>query len=412
MWRAVKFIVIAAILLVLAWWIGGLPGNVTAISGPYRVETSVPAALLILVLIALLLTVLLRVLGGVRRAPGGVVAWRGGRRQRLGEIATQRGLVALAAGDVAAARAEAGRARKCLGDTPLVLLLTAEAARLAGKADQAQEAFRQLARDKDMGFLGHHGLLRHSLAAQDHEAAQDHALAAERAYPGSVWLQEQKKDLAVRQQDWGAALALTRKPAEIAAFATAAARASLTPQNTLAYAKKAVKADPGLAPAVVAYAAALRQAGKPRAAKKALAAGWKVAPHPMIAAAYLEPLATPLERAQAASELAAAHPGHAESELVLGETALAARLTGEARRHAEAALAAQGDDGRAADILARLEGKQAHAFSEAAWICEGCQTRCADWAPVCPHCQRSGTLVWQAKGKASFCEQKEAKKLL
>ena len=272
-------------------------------------------------MIALLLTILLRVLGGIRRAPGGVVAWRGGRRQRLGEIATQRGLVALAAGDIAAARAEAGRARKCLGDTPLVLLLTAETARLAGMAEQAQEAFRRLAQDKDMGFLGHHGLLRHSLAVRDHEAARDHMLAAERAYPGSAWLQDQKKELAVRRQDWATALNLTRNPAEIAAFAIAAARASSTPKHALAYAKKAVKAAPDLAPAVVAYAAALRQAGKPRAAKKALLAGWKAAPHKLIAAAYLEPLATPLERAQAASELAAARPGHAESELVLGETA-------------------------------------------------------------------------------------------
>ena len=397
MWRAVKFIVIAAVLLVLAWWIGGLPGNVTATSGPYRIETSVPAALLILFVIAVLFTILLRVLGGIRRAPSGVVAWRGGRRQLLGEIATQRGLVALAAGDIAAARAEAGRARKCLGDTPLVLLLTAESARLAGMTAQAQEAFRRLGEDKEMGFLGHHGLLRHSLAVQDHEAARDHVLAAERAYPGSAWLQEQKKELAVRRQDWGTALTLTSNPAEIAAFAVAAARDSGMPQHALAYAKKAVKAAPGLAPAVVAYASALRQAGKPRAAKKALIAGWKEAPHPLIAAAYLEPLATPLERAQAAAELAAARPGHAESELVLGETALEARLTGEARRHAEAALATHDDDGRAADILARLEGKPVQAGSDSAWVCGACQTRCADWAPVCPHCQRPGTLVWRAK---------------
>ena len=397
MWRAVRFIIIAAVLLALAWWIGGLPGNVTATSGPYRIETSVPAALLILFVVALLLTVLLRVLGGIRRAPGGVVAWRGGRRQRLGEMATQRGLVALAAGDIASARAEAGRARKCLGDTPLVLLLTAETARLAGMAEQAQKAFRQLAQDKDMGFLGHHGLLRHSLVVRDDEAAHDHVLAAERAYPGSAWLQEQKKELAVRRQDWATALTMTRNPAEIAAFAIAAARASSTPRHALAYAKKAVKAVPDLAPAVVAYAAALRQAGKSRAANKALIAGWKAAPHPLIAAAYLEPLATPLERAQAASELAAARPGHAESELVLGETAFQARLTGEARRHAEAALAMHGDDGRATDILARLDGKPVQAPSDVAWVCGACQTRSADWVPVCPHCQRPGTLVWRAK---------------
>ena len=48
MLRAVKFILLAAVLLVLAWWIGGLPGDVTAHAGRYTVETSTPAALLIL----------------------------------------------------------------------------------------------------------------------------------------------------------------------------------------------------------------------------------------------------------------------------------------------------------------------------------------------------------------------------
>ena len=166
MLRAVKFLLIAAVLLVLAWWIGGLPGDVTAHVGPYTVETSTPAALLVLFLIA---SALFRVAARDRRhpaRPGGLSAWRGGRRQQQGELATQRGIVALAAGDAAAARAEAGRARKLLGDTPLVLLLAAESARLAGQAEQAQAAFPQLTRHKDMAFLGHRGLLPPQLRAR------------------------------------------------------------------------------------------------------------------------------------------------------------------------------------------------------------------------------------------------------
>ena len=212
MLRAVKFLLIAAVLLVLAWWIGGLPGDVTAHVGQYTVETSTPAALLVLFLIALFFFVLLRVIGGIRRAPGGLSAWRGGRRQRQGELATQRGIVALAAGDAAAARAEAGRARKLLGDTPLVLLLVAESARLAGQAEQAQAAFSQLTRHKDMAFLGHRGLLTHSIAQGAHDEAHAHALAAEDAYPGSHWLRGQRLELAVRQENWAGALALTKAP--------------------------------------------------------------------------------------------------------------------------------------------------------------------------------------------------------
>ena len=124
------------------------------------------------------------------------------------------------------------------------------------------------------------------------------------------------------------------------------------------FAKQAVRADPTLAPGVVALADALNAAGKARAARRALLAGWKAQPHPLIAQAWFAPVATPIERAQAAAELAAANPGHAESELVLGETALAARLTGEARRHAEAAIAAGATDARADNILAALEASR------------------------------------------------------
>jgi HemY protein len=399
MLRALRFIIIAAIFLALAWWIGTIPGTVTAHSGPYTVETSVPAAILGLVLIAILLTIILRVLGGLRRAPGGFGAWRGGRRQKLGDIATQRGIVALSAGDAKAARTEAGRAQKLLGDTPLVLLLVAESARLAGQHEAAQAAFAKLAAQKDTAFLGHRGLLRHSLALDNHDRADIHAAAAEAAYPGSAWLKTKRLSIAVAKQEWSTALNLTRNPPEVAALATAASRASTDVKNALGYAKQAVKADPSLAPAVAAYAAALRQAKRLRAAKKTLLAGWQRAPNPLIAQAYLEPIATPIERAQAAADLAAAKPGDPESELLLAQTSLDAKLTGEAKRHAEAALAAGSNDGRAAAVLAALgEGRSAlvpRSAASSGWVCSACHATHAAWQPACPRCQKIGTVLWK-----------------
>jgi HemY protein len=397
MLKALRFIIVAAVLLAVAWYVGNLPGDVTAHSGDYTVQTSVPAALLLLFCVALLFTILLRVLGGLRRAPGGFGSWRGGRRRKLGEIAVQRGLVALAAGDAAAAMAEAGRAKKLLGESPLVLLLAAESARLAGKTAQAQAAFEKLTTHKEMKFLGHRGLLRSRLAAGDHEKAAVHALAAEDAYPGSAWLKEKRLEIAVKQQNWANAVGFARKPAEVAAFATAAAGAADN-RLALSYGKQAVKAQPELAPAVVAYAKALFANGKARAAKKALLSGWAVAPHPLIAQAYLEPVATPIERAQAAADLAAAKPAHPESHLVLAQTSLAANLPGEARRHAEAAVKAGSNDGRAAAILGQLDGGAktlmlVPAAAPLGWVCSACHAPAANWQPTCPHCHRAGVLT-------------------
>jgi HemY protein len=399
MFRALRFVIIAALILVLVWWIASIPGTFTAHSGKITVTTSVPFAIFLWLIIAALVTILLRVIGGLRRAPGGITRWRGGRRKQLGEAATQRGIVALSAGDAKAAEIEAQRAKKLLGETPLVLLLTAESARLAGKPDEAKTAFEKLTQDKTMAFLGHRGLLRHHAAAGDHDAADLHAAKAESAYPGAAWLKTQRFGLAIKKQDFSTALGHTTSKPEIAALATGAARAATTDRDALAYAKQAIKADPTLAPAAVTYATILRKLKRNRAAKKSLLNAWKILPHPEIAAAYLENVSAPIERAQAAADLAKAKPGHPESELILAQTSLDAKLTGEAKRHAEAAIAAGLTDKRPYAVLAALDEPNAKAALAAAmqpvWSCTACFTAHDTWSPACPNCAKPGTLIWK-----------------
>ncbi|HTQ71974.1 MAG TPA: heme biosynthesis HemY N-terminal domain-containing protein [Acidocella sp.] len=399
MWKALKFCVIAAIILALAWWVAALPGEVTASAGDYQINTSTPILLLLLVVLVGVLLILLRVLGGLRRAPGRFAGWRGGRRAQAGETALQRGLVAVAAGDAGGAKAAAVKARSLLGDTPFVQWLSAEAARLSGHEEQARLAFERLTHSKEMKFLGHQGLLRESLKAGRADEAARQAEAAEEAYPGGSWTRRQRLALAVKEQNYAAALRLAQEPRERAALAVAAADAAATPKLALDFAKQAVKADPASPAAVAALAKALRKAGKERAARKTLLKGWALAPHPLLAAGFLSPDSTKLERAQAAAQLAAAKPGHVESELLLGETALDAQLTGEARRHAQAALDAGNQDGRAAAILARLDGKPAPALTPA-WRCTACQTQAEDWSCTCPACGKIGTLVANTTGSA------------
>jgi HemY protein len=405
MFRAIRFIVIAGLLLALAWWIGTLPGTFTAHSGSVTVQTSVPVAILILAVIAMILSFLLRLVFHLRRAPGGIGNWRSGRRQKQGEIAVQRGIVALAANDAAAAQAAATQARRQLGDTPLVLLLTAESARLAGKTEQAKAAFQQLTGIKDMAFLGHRGLLREHLEGGEHEIAATHALAAEDAYPGSAWLKTQRLEIALKQQDVKAALALTHNPAEIAALATLAANSADHPADARRYGKQAIKAAPNLAPAIAAYARALRRSNKERAAKKILLNGWAAAPHPLIAAAYFEKIPSPIGRAQAALELAKVAPGQPETECLLAETALDAQLSGEAKRHAAAAIQAGMTDKRPYTVLATLEPSPENMTAAAAapsprWMCANCFAETPDWAAICSSCGKAGTLAWKTAAKA------------
>lgn len=394
MLTATKFLLLAALFLALAWWVGGLPGDVTAHAGPYIITTSTPAALLLLFLIAALFTVMLRVMGGILGTPRQVADWRRRKNAAAGEVAAQRGLVALAAGDAAAASAQALRAKKLLGETPLAVWLRAEAAHLAGDAAGAKAAYKALTAIKEMRFLGHRGLLRASLAEADHEGAKTHAAHAEDAYPGAAWTRAQRLELALKEQNFVRALGLTREKTEVAALAVAAGGRAATAREKLRYARMALQAVPDFAPAVAAASQALRAVGKPRATRKMVLVAWKTAPHPLLADAWFAPEATPIERAQDAVALAAANPGHVESEILLARTALDAGLVAEAKRHAEAALAAGPDNGRAQGILDALQDRPA-APVRSAWTCVVCHNTAPDWVPLCPACGKPGTLQWR-----------------
>lgn len=392
MWKALKFCIIAAIILGIAWWVASLPGNVTANAGPYSITSSAPVVILAVAAIVVLLMIFFRVLGGLRRSPAQIAAWRQTRRMQSGNIAVQRGLVAVSAGDASGAKASALKARSLLGDEPLVQWLSAEAARLSGESEQARAAFERLTQSAEMKFLGHQGLLRAHLDAGHTEEAAQQAAAAEAAYPGGTWTRQQRLTLALRGHDYAAALRLTQAPNERAALALAAAQESATPKQALDYAKQAMKAEPNNQVAIAALATAQRNAGKLRASRKTLLQGWKMAPHPVLASAWLAPISSKLERAQAAAQLAATNPYHVESELLLAQASLDADLTGEAKRHAEAALKAGNADGRAAAILAKLDGKPAPALPPG-WRCTACHTKEMAWTPLCPACGKPGTLV-------------------
>lgn len=392
MWKALKFCIIAFIILGIAWWVAGIPGTVAVDSAGYQINTSAPVALLFIAALLLVVVVLTRLLGGARRSGARLANWRQKRRHTAGEDALQRGLVAVAAGDASAAGSAGKKAKSLLGNIPLVQWILAEEARLAGRTEEAKQAFEHLTNDPDVKFLGYQGLLRETMKAGDWEKASQQAEEAENAWPGGSWTRQQRIHLALRQENYSRALQLTKLVPERAALAIAASQQAETPEMALSFAKQAIKADANQPMAIANLALALRKAGKDRAARKTVLKGWKQNPDPLLAQAWFLPNATKLERAQAAIKLAAANPGHAESELLLAQTSLEADLKGEARRHAQAALAAGMKDGRAEAVLATLDNHPAPLLATS-WHCTACHSQQERWRPVCPACGRVGTLA-------------------
>lgn len=410
--RVLLVLLVGGVVLAAAWMLAGLPGRVTAEIGAFTFEAATPVAALGLLLLFVVLYALVRLLGAAIRLPRALRTRQAARRRRLGDLAVTRTLLALAAGEKGDARREAGRARRMLGDTPQTLLLAAEAGRLAGREDEADGAFRALAARQDAAFLGLRGLLRRAIERADWAEAAALARQAEAVQPGAAWLRQERARLAVRAGNWSDALALADADAPKAALATAAAEAEPDLARALRLARQAWREDPSLAPAALAYATRLRAAGRESRALAAIRHGWSIAPQPDLAAFALAPITDRLERMQAAQSLTQANPEHAESRLLLARTALDAELTGEARRHAEAARAAGVNQRRLWLLLAEIEETEggdtevgrlaqrdalrhaATADPDPVWRCSACHTTHDGWHPACPDCFTVGSLRW------------------
>ena len=202
MLKVVAFLVAGAVIVALAWGLAGVPGHFVASIGDFTIETSTPVAILLLVIFVLAMILLLRILRALMGIPRTSAGWRRRRRLALGQQSITRVLVALAAGEHGAARKEAKRAQYLLGNSPQTLLLIAEANRLSGREDEAEEAFRALAKQSDAKFLGLRGLLRQAVDRRDWSEALVLAKQAESAQPGTLWLREQRAELALQTENW------------------------------------------------------------------------------------------------------------------------------------------------------------------------------------------------------------------
>jgi HemY protein len=306
-----------------------------------------------------------------------------------------------------------------LGDSPQTLLLVAEAGRLGGREDEAEEAFRALTKQKEARFLGLRGLLRQAVDRRDWPEALVIAKQAEAAHPGTVWLRQQRAELALQTENWAEALELIGPDPRRPTYYIAAADAEADPARALSFAKQAWKQDPSFTPASLAYATRLRTSGHEKRAQACILDSWKRAPHPDLAAFALAPEEDKLARARAAKRLVVTNPTHPESRILLAQVALDAGLTGEARHQIEAAQAEGLHQRRLCLLLAEIEEQengnteagrlaQREALRRAAvaepdphWQCTNCHTDHAAWHPKCDTCAGVGTLQWLSGAKSS-----------
>ena len=428
--RAAWYFIQLALAIAIAWWLAEYPGAATIEWQGWRVDTSIGIVALAVFLVAVAAVLLYRLVRFFWRAPGGALSARRGRRQAAGYRALTQGMVAVAAGDAEEARRQARKADVLLGEPPLTLLLSAQAAQLGGDETAAKRYFTAMLDRPETKFLGLRGLLMQAIR----DGARDQALAlAERARaqrPDVPWLLESLFRLYGQAGRWQEAQAAVEEAARrklIDRDTAARRRAAVLVERgretaergdtaaAVQQARKAHELDRALVPASVLLATLLSRQGHAGRARKVIERSWAVAPHPELSSALREIFAdaVPIDRLQSMRRAMAANADHPETHLALAEAALEAELWGEARRHLETAdrLA---PSARVFGALARLEeaehgdavagrrwlARAAESEADAAWRCSACGTQSSRWQAVCAQCGELEALVWGATPRA------------
>jgi len=424
--RVLVYLAIVFAVAIGAAWLADRPGEVVLHWQGYEIRTSLLLAAAGVLAVMAVIGIVWALLRAIIRAPRSFGAYLGRRRRDRGYRALTTGMIAVGAGDARAARKAADESRTLLGAEPLVLLLTAQSAQLAGDGAAARTSFEALAARPDTKLLGLHGLFVEAERQGQHEAARHFADEASAAAPRVGWAGAALFEYAARDGDWpAAAKALDANvqaglvdPATVppirAALLTARAMEIETgdPDKARALALEAHRLDPGLAPAAIVAARLYTRSGDIRRASRVLETAWKVEPQPDIADAYamVRPGDSVLDRLKRMRRLADIRANHAEGSMAVARaaidagdfTAARAALEGLAKAPTERVclLMAEieerehGDQGKVRAWLTRALA----APRDPVWVADG---QVLDrWLPVSPVTGRVGAAEWRVPPQA------------
>lgn len=419
MLRVITFIIVVAALVAGAVWLADRPGAVTIVWQGWRLETSVPVLLVVLLLVMMALSLLFRLWRWLRGLPGRIAGRRRERRRRKGYAALTGGLAAVAAGDQRQAARLSRQAESLLHDPSATALLAAQAADLSGDEEAAKAHFESMLDRPETALTGLRGLTAVALKEGDRAAALSYAERAFALNPAAAGVAATLFDLQVRAGQWAAALETLKAkafPPETARRMRAVvltecagdAADSGASAEAERFAKQAVALDAGFVPAARRLAGIHAAAGRTRKAAGVLEKAWAASPHPDLAAAYLDlwPDEDALARMRHMEKLVRPNADDTDSRLAVARAALDARLWGRARDHLMTAAEAR-PTAETFRLLARLEREEkGDAAAEQAWLeraadaphgagwqCRQCGAPAPDWAAFCAACGGFDTLA-------------------
>jgi HemY protein len=420
--RVVIYLLIVGLLAAAFVWLADRPGDVLVTWQNYRIDTSVMALAVGVVVLAVVTTMLWSVIRAIWRSPETLRFYLRMRRGMRGYHAVSQGLIAVGSGDVRTARRFAEEAARIAPNEPLTLLLGAQASQLAGDRDAAARTFLAMAARDDTRLFGLHGLYIEAQRRNDGASAKLYAEEAASAARAPAWAALAVFDARCASQDWvGALERLDRNMKsglvdrdtyrrDRAVLLTARALESDAHDDhdgARSLALEAVKFAPTLVPAAALAGRLLGEAGERRRAARIVEAAWKVNPHPDLADAYahLQSGGSARDRLTRVESLANSSPGNIEGALAVARAALDAQEFAVARQAlmplsivpsqrvsmlmAELEQKEHGDEGRAREWMTRA----ARAKPDPTWTADGLMSD--RWMPVSPVTGRLDAFQWK-----------------
>ncbi|MBE0554257.1 MAG: heme biosynthesis protein HemY [Rhodobacteraceae bacterium] len=435
LWSLLKILIFVAFVAVLTLGAGMLldlqDGLLLQIAGWEFTLSPLVAVIGALVLVALvwllmklvgLIVATLRFLNGDETA---ISRYFDRNRERKGYQAIADAHIALAAGEGRLALMRAQRAERFLGKPELTNLIVAQAAEVAGDGARAEAAWRALLQHDETRFVAIQGLMKQRLEAGDTDTALALAEKAFALKPKHAPTQDILLHLQSGKSDWkgaratlGAKLKAGALPKDVyrrrdAVLALQEARVVFDENAPIEAREAAIEANrksPDLIPAAAMAARSLALKGDRKGATRVLRKAWEGQPHPDLAAAFaeIEPEETPAARLKRFATLAAIHPDHDETRLLMAELNVAAEDFPAARR-ALGDMPTRHPTQRALAVMAAVErgegaddavvrGWLARALVAPRgpqWCCDKCQAIHSEWAPICDNCGGFDTLSWR-----------------
>jgi len=394
-------------------------GDVVVIWQGLRIETPLWVLGAAILVAAIVLSFVFGLIRWIVRSPIVLSRLLRNRRGVRAYEAISHGLIAVGAGDIAAAQRFTAEVQRLAPGEPLALLLSAQAAQLVGDRDAAERTFRTMAARPDTKALGLHGLFIEAQRRNDAGNARAYAEEAARIAPSLGWAGTAVLEARCRDGDWAGALDLLEQRRRMLDKATyRRQRAVLLTARALAvedsdrdaakeFALEANKLAPDLVPAAALAGRLLAEGGHLRKANRIIDSAWRANPHPELAQAYAElrsgeSARDKLKRIEAGARRV---PGHIEGALAVARAALDAQEFAKARSElspyldrptrrvcvlmAKLERTERNDEGRAREWMARA----LNAPPDPQWTADGYVSD--HWLPVSPVSGRIDAFQWR-----------------